>query len=119
MIDSIMIWRGQRRNQAAELVAEMQTNKYPNASFKDLENRFKRRISLMANFILCRVLISIIQNLGSKPLHSELGTKLEDMVFGQLRSADPEQTARFVNLEVNVKLFSQLMGTLSNTRWVQ
>ena len=61
-------------------------------------------------------LISIIQNLGSKPLHSELGTKLEDMVFGQLRSADPEQTARFVNLEVNVKLFSQLMGTLSNTR---
>lgn len=71
----------------------------------------------MANFILCRVLIAIIQNLGTKPLNSELGKRLEDMVFGQLRSADPEQTSRFVNLEANVKLFSQLMGTLSNTRF--
>lgn len=73
----------------------------------------------MANFILCRVLIAIIQNLGTKPLNSELGKRLEDMVFGQLRSADPEQTARFVNLEANVKLFSKLMGTLSNIRYFQ
>jgi hypothetical protein len=43
----------------------------------------------LANFILCRILIGIIQNLGENTLNLELGKKLEDTVFAQLRSSDP------------------------------
>ena len=46
IIDSIMIWRGQRRNQAADLVAGIELSKHPNVSITDLENRIKRRISV-------------------------------------------------------------------------
>lgn len=117
IIDSIMIWRNTRKSQSQEKLPEVQASKYPTISISDLESRIKKRTSLLSNFILCRVLIAIIQNLGSKPLNSELGKKLEDMVFGQLRSADPEQTARFVNLDANVKFFAQLMGNLSQVRF--
>jgi hypothetical protein len=50
-------------------------------------------------------------------LTAELGTKLEDMVFAQLRSSDPDQISRYVNLSANVKFFSQLMGALSELRF--
>jgi hypothetical protein len=39
------------------------------------------------------------------------------MVFAQLRSSDPDQISRYVNLSANVKFFSQLMGALSELRF--
>ncbi|KAJ3332967.1 Cell morphogenesis protein PAG1, partial [Kappamyces sp. JEL0680] len=73
---------------------------------------------LVANFILCRALIAIIQNLGSVPFSPNLGARLEKMIFDQLVVADPENNARFVNIGANFDFFSKLMGTLSEVRLV-
>jgi hypothetical protein len=45
-------------------------------------------MQLASNFILTRALIDIVKNLKSDGLAGDLGNKLEDMVFGQLRNAD-------------------------------
>lgn len=48
---------------------------------------------------------------------SELGEKIEDMVFGQLKNSDPDLTSRSLNRIANFKLFSKLLGTLSIVRF--
>ena len=56
---------------------------------KAIESIVKERKSLISNFILCRALSDIIGQLDKNSMSAELGTKLEDMVFGQLKNADP------------------------------
>ncbi|KAI8847120.1 cell morphogenesis C-terminal-domain-containing protein [Chytridium lagenaria] len=43
---------------------------------------------LVSNFILCRALIEIIRRLTKETLPNDLGHKLEEMVFAQLRNID-------------------------------
>lgn len=116
IIDSIMIWRSIRKVPSSE-VMESQLKRYPMFSLQDFENRVRKRNSLISNFILCRALMAILQLLEHDQLGDELGKKLEDMIFAQLRSSDPEQLERYINLKANVMFFSQLMGTLSKIRY--
>lgn len=44
---------------------------------------------LASNFILSRVLMEVLQHLDRFSLPADLGEKLEEMVFGQLKNADP------------------------------
>ncbi|KAI8898227.1 cell morphogenesis N-terminal-domain-containing protein [Globomyces pollinis-pini] len=115
IIDSIMIWRSTRKQK--ESLPDKILKSYPNLTKTDLEGRVKKANSLISNFILCRTLITILQNLESKSINADLGKKLEDMVFGQLRASDPEQTAKHLSLEANVGLFSELLGALSEMRF--
>lgn len=50
-------------------------------------------VQLLSNFVLCRALISILQHIAeaqaSASVPSDLIDKLEEMVFGQIRGADP------------------------------
>ncbi|KAJ3185369.1 Cell morphogenesis protein PAG1 [Gaertneriomyces sp. JEL0708] len=115
MIDSIMVWRkskseGEGRGLLTGTPHSMMKN-------KDLDNILKERKSLIANFILCRVLIAIIERLTRETLPDDLEEKLEDMVFGQLRNADPDLTSRSVNRQANIDLFAELAGALSNIRF--
>ena len=96
---------------------DVRKTRYPTSSTTELYSRVKRKIALMANFILCRVLIAIIQNLGSKPFSPNLGARLEKMIFDQLVVSDPDSNARFVNINANFVFFSKLMGTLSEVRF--
>ncbi|KAJ3218583.1 Cell morphogenesis protein PAG1 [Dinochytrium kinnereticum] len=93
------------------------TQRAPVYKSKELEHVIKERKSLVSNFILCRALIEIIRRLTKDTLPNDLGHKLEEMVFAQLRNIDPELTVRSANRQANVDLFSELIGALSNIRF--
>ncbi|KAJ3152742.1 Cell morphogenesis protein PAG1 [Geranomyces michiganensis] len=117
MIDSIMVWRKSKSETSGNEGTRNITAIYPHLKGKDLEYIVKERKSLVSNFILCRVLIAIVQRLTRETLPDDLEEKLEDMVFGQLRNADPEMTVRSVNRQANIDLFAELVGALSNIRF--
>ncbi|TPX59464.1 hypothetical protein PhCBS80983_g02476 [Powellomyces hirtus] len=117
MIDSIMVWRKSKSETTGNEGTRNVTAIYPHLKGKDLEYIVKERKSLVSNFILCRVLIAIVQRLTRDTLPDDLEEKLEDMVFGQLRNADPDMTVRSVNRQANIDLFAELVGALSNIRF--
>ncbi|KAJ3080796.1 Cell morphogenesis protein PAG1, partial [Quaeritorhiza haematococci] len=115
MIDSIMVWRKSK----SESVGDVRhlAGLYPHMKEKVLETHLKERKLLIANFILCRALIEIIRHLSKNTLPDDLGDKLEDMVFQQLKNADPELTSRNINRMANLDFFAELIGALSGIRF--
>ncbi|KAI9341019.1 cell morphogenesis N-terminal-domain-containing protein [Zopfochytrium polystomum] len=117
VIDGVMTWRKAKGelNAAEEIPANMM------AVFgkKDMEPIIRERKALIANFILCRVLIEVASRLTKETLPDELGSKLEDMVFGQLRNTDPELAFRSANRYANMDFFAQFLGVLSNLRFAK
>ncbi|KAJ3109558.1 Cell morphogenesis protein PAG1 [Phlyctochytrium planicorne] len=114
IIDCVMVWRKSKSEKSAD---DLPPNIAPVYRSKELEHVIKERKSLVSNFILCRALIEIIKRLSKDTLPNDLGHKLEEMVFAQLRNIDPELTLRSSNRQANVDLFSELIGTLSNIRF--
>ncbi|KAJ3276521.1 Cell morphogenesis protein PAG1 [Terramyces sp. JEL0728] len=116
LIDSVMLWRS-TRNKKQEPVPEQIRALYPILGSTDLESRIKKRNSLLSNFILCRILTQILLSLNGKVLSNELGKKLEDLIFGQIKPADAETVARNLSVNAHVNWFSELLGVLSHTRF--
>jgi hypothetical protein len=56
---------------------------------KDIQGLAIERRSLISNFLLCRALSSVISNVDKTKFPPELGSKIEDMIFDQLKNADP------------------------------
>ncbi|KAL5035352.1 hypothetical protein BDV3_005299 [Batrachochytrium dendrobatidis] len=117
IIDSIMVWRKSKGDQSMTTVPDHIRMMYPQLKSKDLLTILKERKSLLANFVLCRVLTTIISQLGKNTLPNDLGEKLEDMVFGQLKNSDPDLVVKSVNRQANVDMFAELIGALSNIRF--
>lgn len=76
------------------------------------------RKSLASIYILCRVLIEVIKQTSPAALDSDLGRKLEEIVYNQLKTTDPIATSEsFVRL-ANWNLFSELLGFMSAKRFL-
>ena len=75
------------------------------------------RKSLLSIFILCRTLIEIIKQLSADSLTDEVGEKLEEIVFNQLKNADYESLHSSSLRKANWELFSELLGCLSSIRF--
>ena len=72
------------------------------------------RRSTVSIYILCRVLIEIIGQSSLEAVTKDMAYKLEDIIFNQLRSADPEILARSPLRVANWRLFGMLLGVMSN-----
>jgi len=72
------------------------------------------RRSTVSIYILCRVLIEIIGQSNLEAVTKDMAYKLEDIIFNQLRSADPEILARSPLRVANWRLFGMLLGVMSN-----
>lgn len=72
------------------------------------------RRSTVSIYILCRVLIEIIGQSSVEAVTKDMAYKLEDIIFNQLRSADPEILARSPLRVANWRLFGMLLGVMSN-----
>ena len=77
----------------------------------------KERKVLGSNFILIRALIEIVSRVPSDGLDKDLGDKLEEMVFSQLKNVDLELISKSINRQNNLALFSELMGSISSVRF--
>ncbi|KAF3938035.1 hypothetical protein ABW19_dt0200649 [Dactylella cylindrospora] len=71
------------------------------------------RKSTIAIYILCRVLIEVIGQTTLDNMTKEMAFKLENIVFQQLRSADPDVLSASPLRMCNWTLFAQLLGVMS------
>lgn len=82
------------------------------------------RRSTVSIYILCRVLIEIIGQTTVKALNGPDNTyntagRLEDVIYGQLQSADPDLLATSAVIRANWVIRGQLLGVMSGIRFEQ
>lgn len=76
------------------------------------------RKSLASIYILCRVLIEVVRQVSANAMGPDLSNKLEEIVYNQLKTTDPVATSEsFVRL-ANWNLFAELLGYMSEKRFV-
>lgn len=71
------------------------------------------RRSTISIYILCRVLIEVIGQTTLACVTEDMAEKLEDIIFNQLRSADPDTLISSPLRMANWTLFGQLLGVMS------
>ncbi|KAK7203023.1 cell morphogenesis N-terminal-domain-containing protein [Myxozyma melibiosi] len=75
------------------------------------------RKSLISIYILCRVLIEVVKQTSSSVLGEEMGDKLEEIVFRQIKASDPNLVAASPIRLANWRLFAELLGEMSRMRF--
>ena len=65
-------------------------------------------------YVLCRVLMEVIRQSSLQSITPEMEDKLESIIFGQLKIADPEQLLVSPLKLSNWNLFAQLLGSMSD-----
>lgn len=76
------------------------------------------RKSLASIYILCRVLIEVVKQTSSEVMGDDLGGKLEEIVFTQLKTTDPISTSESLLRSANWNLFAELLGCMSEKRFL-
>ncbi|KAK5136574.1 hypothetical protein LTR08_002588 [Meristemomyces frigidus] len=146
LIDSVIHWRKKKADVANQLYSELQqmreaiqttarphTNgsavSSPNSppagqsiAMKEHNFAMADRRSTVSIYILCRVLIEIIGQTTLKALNDLDGNvntagKLEDVIYGQLSSADPELLEKQAVIRANWVIRGQLLGVMSGVRF--
>ncbi|KAH3676066.1 hypothetical protein WICMUC_002363 [Wickerhamomyces mucosus] len=75
------------------------------------------RKSLISIYILCRVLIEVVKQSNFENTN-DLGDKLEEIVFSQLRQIDPILISSSIIRSANWNLFAELLGYMSERRFL-
>lgn len=76
------------------------------------------RKSLASIYILCRVLIEVVKQTSQDTMGDDLGGRLEEIVYNQLKTTDPVSASEsFVRL-ANWNLFAELLGFMSEKRFL-
>ncbi|SZE99406.1 unnamed protein product [Blumeria hordei] len=134
LIDSLMLWRKNKSdaaNEARSLLQQsrqiprrnteptqyaseenMLTNSLPTVSARQEFVAQAERRSSASIYILCRVLISLIGDSNLEQITPEMEEKLESIIFGQIKAAEPDQLMNSPLRLSNWLLFSQLMGVM-------
>lgn len=76
------------------------------------------RKSLASIYILCRVLIEIVKQTPPDTMGDDLSSKLEEIVYTQLKTTDPISTSQSLVRAANWNLFAELLGFMSQRRFV-
>jgi len=67
----------------------------------------------VANYLLCRALMEIYNQSTLEAITSELAARLEDVIFTQMKSCDPDQLAASSFRMANWAIFGQVLGVMS------
>lgn len=76
------------------------------------------RKSLASIYILCRVLIEVVKQTSFESMGEDLGDKLEEIVYTQLKTTDPFSTSQSLVRSANWSLFAELLGFMSERRFL-
>ncbi|KAJ2158674.1 Cell morphogenesis protein PAG1 [Coemansia sp. RSA 552] len=77
----------------------------------------RERRSLVSVYILCRALGAVVEQLDSAHLDGDLGERLEELVFGQVKQVNPSTLRRSRNRREIQDLYAQLIGQISRIRF--
>ncbi|CAO3582028.1 unnamed protein product [Absidia cylindrospora] len=117
VIDAVMRWRKAKIEPLDPALLKRMSEAAPLSRARDVQSILKERQSLASVYILCRTLIAIVQRFTPDALPDEQGENLEEIVFNQLKKADPEAIKRSRNRTASMDLFAGLIGELSNIRF--
>ncbi|CEP12609.1 hypothetical protein [Parasitella parasitica] len=117
VIDAVMRWRKVKVEPLDPMLVKRVSDSAPLSRSREIQSVLKERQSLASVFILCRALIEIIKRLTPGSLPDDLGENLEEIVFNQLKKADPDAIKRSKNRTASMDLFAELIGELSNIRF--
>lgn len=113
-----------KRNNSSKSSASISSNIDPKLSF--LQSQVERardmafqadRKSLITIYILCRVLIEIVKQ-NPTNFDNELSSKLENIVFTQLKTTDPSSLSSTLIKSANWNSFAELLGWMSEKNFV-
>lgn len=130
-----------KRNQSASTVVGLisgdsnhsGSNVFPSSSStsKTLDDQFESQVyqaretaiqadrkSLALIYILCRVLIEVVKQTSTETMGEELTSKLEEIVYTQMKTTDPISTSESIVRSSNWNLFAQLLGYMSEKQFV-
>lgn len=71
--------------------------------------------SAVSIFLLCRVLIEVYNQSDVVSLNPELATKIEDIIFSQLKNMEPENFEAYPFRCANWTIYGQFLGVMSTT----
>lgn len=75
------------------------------------------RRATVSVYLVCRVLIEIFNQSSLAAITSEMADRLEDIVFGQLKTVDPDQIAASSLRMANWRIYGQLLGIMSENNF--
>ncbi|EFR01888.1 cell morphogenesis protein PAG1 [Nannizzia gypsea CBS 118893] len=75
------------------------------------------RRATVSVYLVCRVLIEIFNQSSINAITQEMASRLEDIVFGQLKAVDPEQIAASPLRMANWRIYGQLLGIMSENNF--
>jgi hypothetical protein len=75
------------------------------------------RRATVSVYLVCRVLIEIFNQSSLAAIGPEMADRLEDIVFGQLKTVDPEQIAASPLRMANWRIYGQLLGKMSENNF--
>ncbi|KAJ2723932.1 Cell morphogenesis protein PAG1 [Coemansia sp. Benny D115] len=77
----------------------------------------KERRSLVSVYILCRALSAVVEQLEASHLEGDLGDRLEELVFGQVKQANPANLRRSQSRREIQDMYARLIGRISGIRF--
>ncbi|KAL4786303.1 cell morphogenesis N-terminal-domain-containing protein [Aspergillus varians] len=75
------------------------------------------RRATVSVYLVCRVLIEIFNQSSIESITVEMADRLEEIVFGQLKTVDPDQIAASPLRMANWRIYSQLLGIMSEEKF--
>ncbi|EGC47719.1 transcriptional activator leucine zipper [Histoplasma capsulatum var. duboisii H88] len=75
------------------------------------------RRATVSVYLVCRVLIEIFNQSTLQAITAEMAERLEDIVFGQLKTVDPDQIAASPLRMANWRIYGQLLGIMSESNF--
>jgi Cell morphogenesis N-terminal/Cell morphogenesis central region len=87
------------------------------ASLAD-EALLTERRATVSVYLVCRVLIEIFEQSSLAAITKDLAGRLEDIIFGQLKTLDPVQIANSSLRMANWRIYGQLLGHMSKIDFI-
>ncbi|GAT28704.1 cell morphogenesis protein [Aspergillus luchuensis] len=75
------------------------------------------RRATVSVYLVCRVLIEIFNQSSLASITLDMADRLEDIVFGQLKTVDPEQISASPLRMANWRIYSQVLGIMSENNF--
>ncbi|KAJ2878632.1 Cell morphogenesis protein PAG1, partial [Coemansia asiatica] len=111
IIELLLVWRKTTVDAADEYAAEA-----PMAVLR-AQHIVRERRSLASVYILCRALGAVVGQLEAGHLEGDLGDRLEELVFGQVKQVNPGSLRRSQNRREIQELYARLIGRISEIRF--
>ncbi|KII91186.1 hypothetical protein PLICRDRAFT_135155 [Plicaturopsis crispa FD-325 SS-3] len=126
VVESVMRWRKSQNEPVSPEILRAHTavspapsmNRGPSARSQDPLSVLSERKSLASIYIMCRVLIAVLQSISKDALGEALGYSLEETTFEQFRKPDLKLLALSANHRINAELYATLLGHIANVRFV-